>query len=165
MAKRAMATALAAFLGLGACQSGGVGNNNETYGTAGGAVAGAVLGAVIAGEDNRWLGGLLGAVVGGAIGNRVGNYLDADDEEAIANSTEQSLNTGETVAWSNPENNTRGWSQSGEVTQATAQTSSGRTVRTDCKPYTAVVIVGEERAEQTGTACRDPQTGEWVVQQ
>lgn len=164
MAKRVAATALAAMLVVGACQSSGVGDNKETYGTAGGAVAGAVLGAVIAGEDNRWLGGLLGAAIGGAIGNRVGNYLDQDDQQAIAASTEQSLDSGETVSWSNPENNTRGWSSSGTSSQTTAQTSSGQAVTTECKPYTAVVYVGDDKAEQTGTACRDPRTGEWVVQ-
>lgn len=93
--------ALAGALGLAGCATTdelGWGNK-QTWGTVLGGVGGALLGSQIGGGSGRTLATIVGAFAGGALGNWIGGNLDANDQRALAASTQQSLESGKTVRW------------------------------------------------------------------
>ena len=136
---------LSAFLALSlvtGCAGSGI--TKEQGGTALGALGGAAAGAAL-GDGNWWAIGA-GALVGGLVGNRVGNYLDERDQQQAYSTANYALDNnadGETASWSNPQNNTGGYTTPTETYQtgvsANGQTQSG-----------------------TGTACRQPD-GTWKL--
>lgn len=76
-----------------------------------GAVLGATAGAVIGnqfGGNSKILWTAVGGAAGGLIGNQLGQYLDERDRQRMAEVTEQTIATGQTRTWSNPQKNTRG---------------------------------------------------------
>ncbi|HJD44237.1 MAG TPA: SH3 domain-containing protein [Candidatus Paenalcaligenes intestinipullorum] len=100
--KTALATLLAASLGLSGCvttDGGGGWGNKQTLGTAIGAVGGALLGGQIGGGSGKAVAAILGALAGGALGNWIGGNLDQKDQESLARSTQQALETGRTTTW------------------------------------------------------------------
>ena len=72
------------------------------------------VGAVIGGLSGKMLGNgknevaLIGAVAGGWIGNRIGEYLDEQDKQRLAQSSQEAIRTGKTQTWKNPETNNSG---------------------------------------------------------
>jgi surface antigen len=93
--------ALAACLGLSACNSsGGIGDmtSGETLGTGAGAVGGGLIGYAITGGP---VGTIVGMAAGGLIGNRLGNALDGDEETAAGQAAARAAaaNPGEVVTW------------------------------------------------------------------
>lgn len=71
-----------------------------------GAVTGAAVGAILA--DNKYVGAVIGAVLGGVIGKSWGDWLDEKDQESVVNSTEDTITTGDTNEWYNPDNGNSG---------------------------------------------------------
>jgi surface antigen len=141
---------MAAFLLMG-CQSPGP---KTAIGGLGGAAAGGLLAAALGGEGTAIAAGtILGGLLGGAIGDR----LDAADREkanAAAAQALESVPSGQSVAWRNPDSG-----NTGAVTPVrTYQTSTGQY----CREYTQTISVGGEKHKSYGTACRQPD-GSWRI--
>jgi surface antigen len=142
---------------LSGCTQGGGGWNKQQTGTALGAVAGAAAGAAIGGKDNWWWAAGLGALAGGVVGNQVGAYLDRQDQQTSYQTATHALNNvpdGQTASWSNPQNNTSGFTRPVE----TVQTASGQT----CRTFQTGVTAQGQTSSGTGTACRQPD-GTWKI--
>lgn len=91
-------------LTIGGCQTQ---MTKENIGTAIGGAVGAVLGNKVA-DDNKALWTVTAAVAVGYLGRQIGRYLDEQDRARMAQATAQAASTGQSRAWVNPENNTRG---------------------------------------------------------
>ena len=143
-------TILVAFLLMG-CETTGP---KTAVGGLGGAAAGGLLAAALGGEGTAIAAGtILGGLLGGAIGDR----LDAADRQranAAAAQALESVPSGQSVAWRNPDSG-----NTGAVTPVrTYQTSTGQY----CREYTQTINVGGERHQSYGTACRQPD-GTWRI--
>lgn len=99
--RKLTAVALAGALGLAGCATtdGSGWGSKQTWGTVLGTVGGALIGSQIGGGSGRTVAIILGALAGGALGNWVGNNLDEKDKQALAVSTQQSLESGKAVTW------------------------------------------------------------------
>ncbi len=98
--------ALVCCLALAGCQT----LNKQQTGTGIGAAIGATVGALAGGDSKggRIAGVLIGGLVGGFVGNQIGAYLDQQDKEELARSTESTLISGEESSWKNPETGVEG---------------------------------------------------------
>jgi surface antigen len=141
---------LAVFLLVG-CETAGT---KTAIGGLGGAAAGGLLGAALGGGST---GIAAGTILGGLIGGAVGNRLDAADQEkanVAATQALESIPSGQSVAWRNPDSG-----NAGAVTPVrTYQTSSGQY----CREYTQTINVGGEKHQSYGTACRQAD-GTWRI--
>jgi len=141
---------LVAFLLMG-CESTGP---KATVGGLGGAAAGGLLGAALGGKGT---GIAAGTILGGLIGSAIGDRLDAADREkarAAASQALESVPSGQSVAWRNPDSE-----NSGVVTPVrTYQTATGQY----CREYMQTITIGGERHQSYGTACRQPD-GNWQI--
>ena len=156
MLRKLMSGFLAMSLLAGcADSSGGGGITKEQGGTVLGALGGAAAGAAL-GDGNWWAIGA-GALVGGVVGNRVGNYLDERDQQQAYSTANYALDNnqdGQTATWSNPQNQTGGYTTPTD----TYQTASGAT----CRTYQTGVQANGQSQSGTGTACRQPD-GTWKL--
>jgi surface antigen len=120
----------------------------------GGAAAGGLLGAALGGDGT---GIAAGAILGGLLGGAIGDRLDAADQARANRAATQALETipsGQSVTWHNPDSG-----NSGAVTPIrTYQTASGQY----CREYQQTIIIGGERHQSYGTACRQPD-GSWKI--
>jgi surface antigen len=141
---------LAAFLLMG-CETVGT---KTAVGGLGGAAAGGLLGAALGGSGT---GIAAGTILGGLIGGAIGNRMDAADQEkanVAATQALESIPSGQSVAWRNPDSG-----NAGAVTPVrTYQTSTGQY----CREYTQTINIGGERHQSYGTACRQPD-GTWRI--
>jgi len=141
---------LVVFLVVG-CETAGT---KTAIGGLGGAAAGGLLGAALGGGST---GIAAGTILGGLIGGAVGNRMDAADRERANTAASQALESmpsGQSVAWRNPDSG-----NTGAVTPVrTYQTSSGQY----CREYTQTITVGGERHQSYGTACRQAD-GTWRI--
>lgn len=154
MLRNLLSALLALSLVTGCASSGGGGITKEQGGTALGALGGAAAGAAL-GDGNWWAIGA-GALVGGLVGNRVGNYLDERDRQQAYSTANYALDNnadGQMATWSNPQNNTGGYTTPTE----TYQTASGT-----CRTYQTGVIANGQEQSGTGTACRQAD-GTWKL--
>jgi surface antigen len=139
-----------AFLLIG-CESTGP---KTAVGGLGGAAAGGLLAAALGGKGT---GIAAGTILGGLIGGVIGDRLDASDREkahAAASQALESVPSGQSVAWRNPDNG-----NAGAVTPVrTYQTSTGQY----CREYTQTITIGGEKHQSYGTACRQPD-GSWKI--
>jgi surface antigen len=130
-------------------------NPKAVLGSLGGAAAGAGI-AAIAGGSTGWIvaAGLAGGLLGGAIGHRLDNKDKQMAAQAAANAFE-SNRTGQAATWKNPDSG-----NSGTITPTkTYQAASGQY----CREYRQDVIIGGEKQQAYGTACRQPD-GSWKIQ-
>jgi surface antigen len=141
---------LAAFFLVG-CESTGP---KTAVGGLGGAAAGGLLAAALGGKGP---GIAAGTILGGLIGGAIGDRLDAADRQranAAAMQALESVPSGQSVAWRNPDSG-----NTGVVTPVrTYQTPSGQY----CREYTQTITIGGERHQSYGTACREPD-GSWRI--
>jgi len=155
MSRQIMSAILATSLLAGCAGSGGgSGITNEQGGTVLGALGGAAIGA--AASDGNWWAIGAGALVGGLVGNRVGNYLDERDRQQAYSTANYALDNnqdGQTATWSNPQNNTGGYTTPTD----TYQTASGT-----CRTYQTGIEANGQSQSGTGTACRQPD-GTWKL--
>lgn len=79
----------------------------EQTGTGLGAIVGGAAGYLFGGKYKK-VATVLGAVAGGFIGNKLGKYLDERDKQRMEEVTKQTISTGKTHSWSNPEAKTSG---------------------------------------------------------
>jgi surface antigen len=143
-----VSTILMAFLLMG-CESTGP---KAAVGGLGGAAAGGLLAAALGGNGT---GIAAGAILGGLIGGAIGDRLDAADRAKASAASSQALESvpsGQSVAWRNPDSG-----NSGVVTpMRTYQTATGQY----CREYTQTITIGGETHQSYGTACRQPD-GSW----
>ncbi|MGH8059439.1 MAG: RT0821/Lpp0805 family surface protein [Candidatus Entotheonellia bacterium] len=141
---------LVSFLLMG-CESVGT---KTAVGGLGGAAAGGLLAAALGGSGT---GIAAGTILGGLIGGVIGDRLDAVDREkasAAASQALESIPSGRSVAWRNPDSG-----NTGVVTPVrTYQTSTGQY----CREYTQTINIGGQKHQSHGTACRQPD-GSWKI--
>lgn len=141
---------LVAFLLMG-CESVGT---KTAVGGLGGAAAGGLLAAALGGSGT---GIAAGTILGGLIGGVIGDRLDAVDREKASAAASQALDSipsGQSVAWRNPDSG-----NTGVVTPVrTYQTSTGQY----CREYTQTINIGGQKHQSHGTACRQPD-GSWKI--
>jgi surface antigen len=154
MLRKLLSAFLALSLVTGCASSGGGGITKEQGGTALGALGGAAIGA--AASDGNWWAIGAGALVGGLVGNRVGNYLDERDQQQAYSTANYALNNnadGQMASWSNPQNNTSGY---------TTPTNTVETATGTCRSYQTGVSANGQTQSGTGTACRQAD-GTWKL--
>lgn len=155
---RSLRVALAAILAvplLGGCASDTFGPKT-TVGGLGGAAAGGLLGAASGGR-HRSEKIAAGVLIGGLLGGALGNVLDQRDRELAHRNAQLALETaptGTSAEWRNPDSGHHG----SFTPTRTYQTPAGAY----CREYQQVVIVGGERQQGYGTACREPD-GSWRI--
>jgi surface antigen len=130
-------------------------NPKATMGGMLGAASGGLIAAAAGGGTAGIIGGvLLGGLVGGAIGNR----LDQKDKELAMRNAQLTLEqarTGESSEWRNPDTG-----NSGTLTPTRTYQAGGGQY---CREYQQEIVVGGERHQSYGTACRQPD-GSWKIQ-
>jgi len=137
--------ALAAVLGLSACNP-----TRENTGQVLGGVAGGVLGSRFGQGSGKVAAVVAGTLIGAYIGGRIGREMDENDRYR-ANQALERAPTNETVRWHNPDT---GYEY--EVTPTrTYETASG-----PCREYVTKAYIGGKKEEVYGTACRQPD-GSW----
>jgi surface antigen len=124
-----------------------------------GSVIGAGAGAGIAALAGGGPGAIVGAGLGGAlIGGFIGNRLDARDKRMATQAAQQAFENnqaGQPSVWQNPDSG-----NSGSITPTrTYQLANGQY----CREYQQTIVVGGERNQAYGTACRQPD-GTWKIQ-
>jgi len=124
------AVILVCAFGLSSCAT--TDGSNTQDGAVIGAIAGALLGAAL--SEDKEKGALIGAAAGGLIGAGIGRFLDTRDRQRLAQSTEQTIVTGEAQTWSNPE------------TGVSARTTVTATTE---EPQAREIPVLKDRVEQT----------------
>jgi surface antigen len=133
------------------------GIKKEDIGTIAGALGGAFAGANVGKGKGQVLGIAAGTLLGGMIGRELGASMDRADmayyEKTAQNSLEETT-TGTRSRWINPDSG-----NSGSITPTrTYQTNSGQY----CREFTQEIIIGGQKEEAYGTACRQAD-GTWKV--
>lgn len=125
-------------------------STNNVVGSLLGAAAGGLLGSQFghgSGKSLMTIAGVLGgAMAGGAIGRSMGQ-----PDAACVNQTLERGQTGQTVAWQNPDNGT-----TYNVTPVKTYQSDGR----PCRDYTTTAVIDGQTQTLHGTACRQ-EDGSW----
>ena len=133
-------------LSLGACESYG---QKETGGTLIGAGLGGLLGSQFGGGTGKLAMTALGVVGGGLLGNSLGRSRAS--QQAVA------APIGETITWSNPQSGNYG-------TVTPTREGYQSTTGAYCREYQQEIVVGGQRQQGYGQACRQPD-GSWQVVQ
>jgi surface antigen len=145
-----VALILVIFLLMG-CETAGT---KTAIGGLGGAAAGGLLGAALGGSGT---GIAAGTILGGLIGGAIGNRMDAADQQranVAATQALESIPSGQSVAWRNPDSG-----NAGAVTPVrTYQTETGQY----CREFTQTINIGGEKHQSYGTACRQAD-GTWRI--
>ena len=127
--------------------------NRQLAGQVVGGAVGAVVGSQFGKGDGQLIATGAGALIGVLLGGEVGRGLDSQDRACVGRTLE-TVTTGQTVAWQNPD------------TGADVRTTPRRTYQTDsgryCRGYTTSASVGSRQQQVYGTACRQPD-GSWEI--
>lgn len=136
---------------------GGSGVNKQQIGAVAGALGGGYLGSNVGKGKGRTLATIAGALGGAYLGGQLGASLDKADRAYYQNTTQSALEqtpAGTTSRWINPDTG-----NSGTVTPTrTYESSSGNY----CREFTQTIVIGGEKQEAYGTACRQGD-GTWRV--
>jgi surface antigen len=124
--------------------------NSDLIGAAIGGVVGGLAGSQIGKGTGNKVATVGGAVLGVLIGGSIGRSIDQQDQACIGRVLEQAP-TGSPVAWKNPDG--------GQYT-VTPTRSYEAANGVYCREYTTEIIVGGQRQQGVGTACRQPD-GSW----
>ncbi|QQR68931.1 MAG: glycine zipper 2TM domain-containing protein [Alphaproteobacteria bacterium] len=151
------ATALVAGVALTGCQSSSWGQK-QTVGTVVGAGGGALLGNQFGKGTGNVALTALGAVAGAWLGNEIGSSLDNADRSALmqAENRAYSAPIGQQITWNNPQSGNSGVI----VPVRDGQDGSGAY----CREFNQSIVVGGQRQNGYGTACRQPD-GTWKIVQ
>jgi len=149
----AWAAAGALSLAVAGCAGPGYRCSQADVGTLLGGVAGGVLGSHVGRGHGQTAGIITGTLLGAVVGHEIGRSLDAADELRTREVLEENR-TGQSSVWVNPD------------TGAQVAVTPTRTYQSDgeqyCREYSTQVMVGGERQQAYGTACRMPD-GSWKV--
>ena len=131
------------------------GNPKAVLGSLGGGAAGGVI-AAVAGANPALI--VASVVVGGLLGGYIGHKLDDRDKRMASEAARQAFennHTGQSSTWQNPESG-----NSGSVTPTrTYQIANGQY----CREYTQDIVIGGEKNQTHGTACRQTD-GSWKIE-
>jgi surface antigen len=130
-------------------------NPKAVLGSLGGAAAGAGI-AAIAGASSGWI--VASALAGGLLGGAIGHHLDNKDKQLAAEAAARAFETnrtGQPAAWKNPDSG-----NSGTITPTKTYQGGGGQY---CREYRQEVVIGGEKQQAYGTACRQPD-GSWQIQ-
>ncbi|SLN36017.1 RT0821/Lpp0805 family surface protein [Oceanibacterium hippocampi] len=143
-------------LSLAGCTS--TAGEKETAGTVLGGVGGALLGSQVGHGTGRLIGVAVGTFLGAALGGEIGRSLDRADKAALERAQNKAYNApiGEPITWNNPDSGNHG-----TVTPLRDGTSSSGKY---CREFQQEIIVGGERQNAYGVACRQPD-GSWRIVQ
>lgn len=129
----------------------------------GGALIGGVTGGLIGSQFGKGSGALamtgIGVLAGALMGGHIGKTMDDYDKRLAQQTSQRALENapvGNSIEWRNPDNG-----HYGSVTPT-------RTFRSEagqyCREYTQTVVVGGEKQQAYGRACRKPD-GQWEIVQ
>lgn len=141
---------------LGGCAEHGGPLNKQAVGTLLGGIAGGAVGSNVGKGKGRTAGIIAGTLLGAALGNSVGSSLDKMDQQYYNNASQRALETapsGQTTEWRNPDSGNYG-----TVTPVKTYEQSGRY----CREYQQTIVVGGEKHQGYGRACRQPD-GSWEI--
>lgn len=150
--KLAIAALLAGALVTG-CTTGGT---KQTIGGLGGAVAGGLVGSQIGGGSGQLVATGVGAVLGAFLGSEIGASLDRADQLAAqqtAQNTFETVPTGQTSTWRNPDSGNYG---------TVTPTSTYQRGNQYCRDFSQTIYVDGQAQTARGTACRQAD-GSWQV--
>ena len=137
-------------LALAGCEN--VQNNpKQSIGTLLGAGLGALAGSQIGGGKGQLAAVAVGALAGAWAGSEIGKSLDKADRMYAQRTAQNGLEynqTGQQVAWKNPDSGNSG----------TFQLDNG----TNCRDFETTIYVGGEKETGVGRACRRPD-GTWQI--
>lgn len=151
---------------LTACQQGGAPGagvmnggsiNKQDIGALGGAIGGGVIGSTMGSGAGKTAATIGGALLGGLIGNSIGKSLDNADLAAYNATSQRAMETaqpGQTLPWKNAQTG-----NSGTVTPLNYyQNPQGQY----CREYNQTIVVGGQKQNGYGKACRQPD-GSWQI--
>ncbi|MCR9176426.1 MAG: RT0821/Lpp0805 family surface protein [Alphaproteobacteria bacterium] len=142
--------------GLAACESSG--GQKQTGGAILGGIGGAVVGSQFGGGTGKLAAVAAGTLIGALIGSEIGSSLDKADKLAMAQSTQDALETrptGSSATWQNPD--------SGNYGTVTPERTYNKPNGTPCREFTQTVYIGGKAEQAYGTACRQ-QDGSWKIE-
>lgn len=125
--------------------------NRDLIGGALGGALGGLLGSRFGKGAGRLAATATGTIIGVLVGGSIGRVMDQVDQSCVGNVLE-SARTGQTVAWHNPNTDSRY-----EVTPVETLTNYENRY---CREYTAKATVGGRSETVQGAACRHPD-GSW----
>lgn len=148
-------TALAAglVLALGGCSGG----EKETVGSIIGAGIGGLAGSQVGKGTGQLAAVGVGALIGAMIGGELGRNLDEADRvlaERNYQETLETIPTGTTTTWENPDTGVSGT----HTPIHTEQTETGQY----CREFQQTITIGGQTEEAYGRACRQPD-GTWMI--
>ena len=143
-------------MALAGCES-AQNNPKQSIGTLLGAGLGALAGSQPGGGKGQLAAVAVGALAGAWAGSEIGKSLDKADRMYAERTAQNGLEynqTGQQVAWKNPDSG-----NSGTFTPtATYQLDNG----TNCRDFETTIYVGGEKETGVGRACRRPD-GTWQI--
>lgn len=131
-------------------------NRKQNMGTILGGATGALIGSTLGGGDGNLVAIGAGAVIGAFIGNQVGasmDKVDAMEAEKNAQKSLESLPSGKTSSWKNPNTGNYGTF----TPKKTYESQNGY-----CREFTQQITVAGKTQTGYGTACRQPD-GSWKI--
>ncbi len=140
---------------LGACANSG--QQKQQAGALLGGVLGGVLGSNVGHGKGKTAGTIAGVLIGAVIGSEIGKSMDKTDRlmaERTAQKTLETVPSGQTSRWSNPDSG-----HSGTITPTRTYSNS---VGLNCRQYETTVYIDGNNETATGTACRQPD-GTWQL--
>ncbi|RKZ36557.1 MAG: hypothetical protein DRQ49_17750 [Gammaproteobacteria bacterium] len=125
--------------------------SKQAMGTVGGAGMGAIIGSRFGKGEGRVAAVAVGTLLGAVAGSAIGASMDQSDTVK----TQQALNTGEPVAWTNPNSKDQYTvTPVGNFTNSKGQ---------NCRNYTTVAVIDGNRETLEGSACQQPD-GTWKAE-
>jgi surface antigen len=149
--------ALATALTLSGCSNDGRGGN-EVGGTLIGAAAGGLIGSQFGGRGGgSAAGAAIGTLLGAYVGNSIGRQMDEEDRRRMreAEMRAYSAPLNEPIRWNNPNNGNSGYVTPIRDGHRPADNAY-------CREFQSEVVVGGQRQNAHGTACREPD-GSWRI--
>ncbi len=139
--------------------AGGTGYSKQQVGTLLGGIGGGIIGSNVGKGKGNTAAIIGGALLGSMAGSSIGESLDRADLQYLNSSTQNALEgttTGTTSRWINPDSG-----NNGTVTPTkTFQNAGGQY----CREFSQTIVVGGQKQDAFGTACRQPD-GAWNIVQ
>ncbi|WPZ35920.1 SH3 domain-containing protein [Thalassobaculum sp. OXR-137] len=159
--------AAAPVLAQDASNNSTLGISNKNIGRVLGGIGGALLGSQIGGGSGKMVAVAAGAIGGLFLGGEVADYLTERDQQGIADTSQQALNTGQTQTWTNPDTGT---TTTAEVQQVTYRPAPTATATQDSSKLAwrvpTMQLVGADYAATTKTNVRGgPSTNYAIMDQ
>lgn len=162
----ALVTATALAAGPASAQSVLDKITNEDIGRVLGGVGGALIGSQIGSGSGKLVAVAAGTLGGLFLGGEIGKRLDQRDQQGIAETRQQALNTGQPVSWKNPDTGVQSTARVTETSYRPAPTAGGSEARDMVWRVPPLQLIGDDYAATTTSNVRGgPGTGYGVMDQ